>query len=56
MPLAEVGEPGRRRVDAVQLGEHVDRVQAQLARLLGGQRHVGGHSLRGITPGMRSMA
>ena len=30
VPLAEVGEPGGRRVDAVQLGEHVDRVQAQL--------------------------
>ena len=42
VPLAEVGEPGGRRVDAVQLGEHVDRVQAQLARLLGRQRHVGG--------------
>ena len=42
MPLAEVGEPGGRRVDAVQLGQHVDRVQAQLARLLGRQRHVGG--------------
>ena len=39
--LAEVGEAGGLRVDAVQLGEHVDGVEAQGARLLGRERHVG---------------
>ena len=40
--LAEVGEPGGPRVDAVQLGEHVDGVEAQGAGLVGGERDVGG--------------